>query len=184
MDLSFSREIRVPVGDPKLAKIDIDKFLIIRPGDQAPAFTGTTTDGKTIKLSDLKGKVVLIDFWATWCAPCIAEMPNMRKAYAEFAENDDFILLGISLDEYAKTVQKFVKEKGLPWPQIVLGPAEKNPIAKKYNVSAIPATFLLDRKGKVVATDLRGGKLQAELRKLLPAEKIAAGTETDIAEEP
>ncbi len=182
MDISFNREIRVPVGNPKLAKIDIDKFLIIRPGDQAPEFAATTTDGKTIKLSELEGKVVLIDFWATWCGPCVAELPNMKKAYTEFAKNDDFVVIGISLDEHAKTVQKFIKKTKLPWPQIVVGPAEKSPIAKKYNVSAVPATFLLDRKGKVVATDLRGGRLQAELRKLLPAEKIAADTKTDGAD--
>ncbi len=173
MDLSFSREIRVPVGDPKLARIKIDKFLIIRVGEPAPEFAGKTVDGNELKLSDLRGKVVLVDFWATWCGPCIAEMPNVRKAHDKYGKEGDFVVLGVSLDEDEKKVQRFVKKQNIPWPQIVAGPAEKNPIAKQYFVVGIPATFLIDAEGKIVAKDLRGRALQKEVRKLLRKTRLA-----------
>lgn len=168
MDLSFSREIRLPVGDPKLAMIDIDRFLTINVGDTAPNFTAATLDETEFDLTRHRGKVVLIDFWATWCAPCIVEMPNIKKAREQYGREGEFVVIGISLDQSPKQVSRFVKGKEYAWQQIAAGPAEKNPIAQKYNVSAIPATFLIDRDGKVVAKDLRGGALQKALRKLLP----------------
>ena len=168
MDLSFRREIRVPVGDPKLATIKIDKFLILRPGDKAPDFAATTLDGKPFKLSDLRGKVVLLDFWATWCTPCIAELPNLERAYEKFGKDGDFVVIGISLDSSDSAVQQFCEQRKIRWPQIVLGPAEQNPVAKRYNVSGIPATFLIGRDGKVVATDVHGRSLGRQLGSLLP----------------
>lgn len=150
-----------------MAQINIEKFNLINVGELAPAFAGKTIDGHEIKLADLKGKVVLIDFWATWCTPCLAEMPNIRKAYDKYASSDGFVVIGISLDEDPKSVARLARSKNIPWPQIVLGPAEKNEIAKLYCVASIPATFLIDRHGKVVAKDLRGGALERELSKLL-----------------
>ncbi|MCP4248478.1 MAG: TlpA family protein disulfide reductase, partial [bacterium] len=114
------------------------------------------------------GKVVLLDFWATWCAPCIAELPNLRRAVEEYGGKGDFVIVGISLDSGESAVKEFQKRRKVTWTQIVLGPAQDNPVAKKYNVSAIPAMFLIGRDGKVVAKDLHGRALQRELGKLLP----------------
>ena len=175
MDLSFTREIRVPVGDPKLAMIEIEKFLILRPGDEAPDFVATTLDGKPFKLSELRGKVVLIDFWATWCTQCIAELPNVKQAYEEFSKGGDFVVVGISLDDRDKSARQFCERNKVPWTQIVLGPAEQNPVAKQYNVSSIPATFLIGRDGKVVATDVRSWSLRHQLSSLLSPPKEQAG---------
>ena len=168
MDLSFTRAIRLPVGDPKLAMIQIEKFLTINVGDTAPVFTAATLDDSEFDLEDLRGKVVLVDFWATWCAPCVAEMPNIKKAYEEYGRDGEFVVVGVSLDKSPKLVSRFLKKQKIPWQQIVGGPAAKNPIAQKYNVSAIPATYLIDKNGRVVAKNLRGRALKRELRKLLP----------------
>ncbi len=158
----------MPVGDPKLATIKIDRLMIINVGDVAPDFTAETIDGQTIKLSDFRGKTVLLDFWATWCSPCVAEMPNIKQALDKFGSCGDLVVIGISLDQDPTTVKQFIKRKEIPWPQICKGPAEENPIAKKYNVSGIPATFLIDPQGKVAAKDIQSTALDQALTKLFP----------------
>ncbi len=95
-------------------------------------------------------------------------MPNLQKAYDKYAPGGDFVVLGISLDSAQEPVAKFVAERKVPWAQVVAGPAEQNPIAQQYNVSGVPATFLVGRDGKVVARDVSGWRLHAELGKLLP----------------
>jgi len=136
-------------------------------GDAAPDFTGTTLDGKSLKLSELKGKVVLLDFWATWCSPCLAEVPNIKKAVDRFGKDGRFVVVGISLDTSEPVAKAMVERFGMNWPHLMLGPAEENPVAKLYGVSGIPAMFLIDAEGKVVARDLRGETLQTELAKRL-----------------
>ena len=188
MDLSLTREIRVPVGDPKLARIDIKKFLIVSLGEAAPEFTGRTLDGKEVKLSDLRGKIVLLDFWATWCGPCIQEMPHVRRAYEKYAKKGDFVVIGISLDEDAGKVRGFVKQRKIGWPQIVGGPAKENAIAKAYFVEGIPASFLIDRDGKVVAKDVRGKDVLRKVRKVLragrPTERQTDSSDEQAAQNP
>ncbi len=157
----------MPVGDPKLAQIKIDRFTIINVGEPAPLFAGRGLDEQEIKLESLRGKVVLIDFWATWCAPCVAEMPNIRSVYEKYGKEGAFTVLGVSLDDDAKKVKRFVKKENVPWPHIVAGPAQSNEIAKKYFVEGIPATFLIDAEGKVIAKDLRGPALEQEVRRAL-----------------
>lgn len=163
----------MPVGDPKLAQIKIDRFRIIRIGEQAPQFVAKTLDGKPFELSDLRGKIVLVDFWATWCGPCIAEMPNIRKTLDKYGEDGDFVVLGISLDNDEKTVGKFIRKREIPWAQIVTGPADKSAIAQQYFVAGIPATFLIGPDGKVVAKNLRGKSLQKEVAKLVRKTRLA-----------
>jgi len=164
VDVRFSRTIQIPVRDSKVATINIEKFQLIRVGDEAPAFTGKTLGGEDLKLEDFRGKVVLLDFWATWCTPCVAELPNVKSILEEHSADGKFAVIGVSLDSDRKMVERFVKSRA-PWAHIVGGPAEENPIAKKYFVEGIPAVFLIDHEGKVVAKDLRGSELRRAVRK-------------------
>lgn len=126
----------------------------------------TSLQGEEIDLSAMKGKVILVDFWATWCGPCIAELPNVIKAYEKY-HDQGFEIIGISLDkaEDKAKLENFIKEKNMPWPQHFDGQGWANEIAKKYGISSIPATFLIGPDGKVVATNLRGEALEKEVAK-------------------
>ncbi|MEC8691088.1 MAG: TlpA disulfide reductase family protein [Verrucomicrobiota bacterium] len=129
-------------------------------------FTGL--DGKETDLAKMKGKVVLIDFLATWCGPCIAELPNVLKAYEEYNDKG-FEIIGISLDN-AKDEDKlrtFVKDKKMTWPHAFDGQGWRNSLAKKFGISSIPATFLIGKDGKVVSTNLRGPALSKAVKKEL-----------------
>lgn len=125
--------------------------------------------GQPLKLADYRGKLVFVDFWATWCAPCVAEMPNILKVHERF-HADGFEVIGISLDGSAATVRRFVKNKQIPWPQILAEGGERGPLATSYGVAGIPATYLIGPDGKVLAKDLRGRKLlqrvESEMAKL------------------
>lgn len=153
--------------------INIERFLLVNVGEEAPQFTATALDGNTIDLAKLRGKVVLIDFWATWCAPCLAEMPTIRRAYDEYGPRG-FAVIGVSLDFESSMVRRFAESKEVPWPLCALGPEEENPIARAYNVEGIPATFLIGPDGKVIAKQIRGAALTRKLAELFPPEEQAS----------
>lgn len=118
-------------------------------GNMAPDFALTSADGKTIKLSDFRGKVVILDFWATWCPPCKAEIPDFIKLYSQY-KDDGFQMLGVSLDQGGMSVVKpFMKSYGINYP-IMLG---NNQIVADYGgISAIPTTFIIDKQGRIRAS--------------------------------
>ena len=142
-----------------------------------PSFRLSDMNGVEHDFSEWRDQNRIVNFWATWCAPCIAEMPNIERIYDEHRKNGTFEVVGVSLDTDERQVKRIVKGKA-PWPQIVAGPAENNPIAMKYFVAGIPATFLIDYEGKVVAKDLRGADLRREVRRQVKRARAASSTVT------
>jgi thiol-disulfide isomerase/thioredoxin len=115
----------------------------------------TAVDGKEVDLAKMRGKVVLIDFWATWCGPCVAELPNVLKVY-EKLHDKGFEIVGISLDQDQAKLESFVKEKGMKWSQYFDGKGWQNDISSRFGIKSIPAMWLVDKKGMLVSNDARG----------------------------
>jgi thiol-disulfide isomerase/thioredoxin len=128
----------------------------------------TATDGRKIDLAKMKGRVVLIDFWATWCGPCVREIPSVKKAYAKLHPKG-FEIIGISLDSNEDKLKKFIKDKDMTWPQYFDGQGWKNKISTRYGIRSIPAMWLVDKQGNLVDKNARNG-LAAKVEKLLAAE--------------
>ncbi len=120
----------------------------MRIGAEAPMFTATDIDNKTIDLAKYKGNVVLIDFWATWCDPCVREFPKMKKMYNQFKDKD-VKFIGVSLDDDIEDLRGFIKQEEVVWPQIFDGKRWKGAIPSLYHIQAIPTTVVLDRENKV-----------------------------------
>ena len=136
-------------------------------GAQAPEIDLPNPDGKNIKLSSLKGKVVLIDFWASWCGPCRMEMPNVVNTYNKYKAKG-FTVYSVSLDKEANAWKNSIKSLGMTWENQVSDlKFWQCEAAQRYGVNGIPATFLLDKDGKIVATNLRGAELEKKVAELL-----------------
>lgn len=144
---------------------------------------GKTLDGKDFDFSKYKGKVVLVDFWATWCGPCVAEIPNVKEAYDKYHDKG-FEVIGVSLDQRRVALDEFLEKNELPWVQLH-EEGEFNKLASHYGVSAIPFIVLVGRDGKIISTEARGRTLHDELAKLLgPVEEPAGDAEEGAEDEP
>jgi thiol-disulfide isomerase/thioredoxin len=139
-------------------------------GKPAPSFDALDIAGHPVRLESLKGKYVLVDFWATWCSPCLAELPRLQEAYRKY-KAAGFEILSVSLDETRAAVTDFVKVKKLSWLQVHNATAGAD-LVEAFGVSSIPAAYLVDPEGKVVALDLRGRSLEATLAKVCTSRAI------------
>ena len=134
----------------------------------APAVGGMTLAGQRWNLRDQHGKVVLLDFWATWCPSCVASMPAIKKIHEHFQGNGDFILVGVNEDYSKPPLEAFVQKNAIGWLQIY-DPDSRSELGRAFHVQAIPATFLIDRQGNTHSIDLDPDELIAEIEKFLKA---------------
>lgn len=167
------KELRASL-DPSLDAhpytIQLEEYMAnadFKIGMVAPDFSIKGMDGKMINLKDYRGKYVLIDFWASWCGPCLKEMPNVVKLYSE-TKRDKFEILGISIDSKDKEAawKKSIKDHNMKWIQACDFETWFGPVARKYDVQAIPRTILVDPDGNVAGIDLRGEELMKTVKKL------------------
>jgi len=136
-------------------------------GATFPGFDEKDVSGKPLAVANYKGKVVLVDFWATWCGPCVAELPNVQKTY-EKHHGQGFEIIGVSLDQDETRLKNFTEQKKMTWQQFFDGKGWTNKLAVKYGINSIPATFLLDGDGKIIGRNLRGEELEEAVAKALP----------------
>jgi peroxiredoxin len=144
----------------------VNKMLATAIGQPAPDINLPTPDGKYLSLSTLKGKIVLIDFWASWCGPCRKEMPNVVKAYAKY-KSKGFEIYGVSLDRDKERWMEAINTDGITWPQVSDLRQWESVAARLYNVQGIPYTVLLDKEGRIIAKNLRGEELDRKLSEVL-----------------
>ena len=153
----------IEVGKAKVGKPFVLKFK--------------ATDGREVDLSKMKGKVVLVDFWATWCKPCMDEMPNVKRVYQAYHDKG-FEIIGISFDKApgptpramektAAQVAGFAQANGMPWPHHYDGQHWNNAFGRRFAINSIPAVFLFDKNGLLVTTDAKGEHLEPAVRRLL-----------------
>jgi thiol-disulfide isomerase/thioredoxin len=137
---------------------------------QPVELSGPTLDGGRFDLAEHRGKVVLIDFWATWCPPCVAELPNVQAVHDEF-HDQGLEVVSVSLDFQRSALVKFLQAKPLPWPQIFFNPkdpaGQEHHPARRYGIQAIPCLLVVDREGKLVARDVRGGAIRTAVARAL-----------------
>jgi peroxiredoxin/predicted negative regulator of RcsB-dependent stress response len=146
-------------------KVQRDLKRLDKVGKPAPSFTSEDINGKAVRLDAYRGKYVLIDFWATWCAPCIGELPRLQAAYRTY-HDAGFAIIGVSLDESKTAVVDFARARNLPWPQLhnASGSAD---LVEGFGVSSIPSTYLIDPEGTIIRLDVRGKALDEALKRLI-----------------
>lgn len=157
---------KISAGGQAVAQ-KIAQLEALTPGHTAPNFMALTPEGDTLTMHDVKGKVKLIDFWASWCQPCRMENPNVLKMYLKY-QSKGLEIIGVSLDQDTHAWQKAIEEDGLKWKHVI---DNGQNIARAYNVASIPHTVLLDENNNIIAVNLRGAQLQKKVAELLDKKK-------------
>ncbi|WP_218925778.1 TlpA disulfide reductase family protein [Flavobacterium sediminis] len=150
----------------KNIKSIIEAANSVEIGKKAPDFSAPSPEGKEISLKESLGKVTIIDFWASWCGPCRMENPHVVELYNHYHDKG-LNIIGVSLDKDEAKWKEAIAKDGLTWNHISNLKFWADPIAEKYNVKAIPATFIVDANGVIIAKDLRGAELDAKIKELL-----------------
>lgn len=153
------------LGEIGRIEMELRKASTFMTGFEAPDLTGMTPDSSTYSLKQMRGKVVMIDFWASWCGPCRKENPNVVANYNKYKDKG-FDILGVSLDKDINAWRKAIQQDGLPWRHISDLKGWQSQHAALYSVSSIPQTLLLDREGKIIARNLRGEQLGLKLKEI------------------
>lgn len=144
-------------------EVQIGVALPLNVGDEAPDFDLPTLDGKSVKLADLRGKYVLLDFWATWCGPCVAETPNLKDVYATFGEDPRFTMIAISHDGSAGAARAYAEEHELGWIQVWQEGEARSRLSSRYGVQGIPSYFLIGPDGRIAAKGMRGKAIKTTI---------------------
>ena len=134
-------------------------------GKPAPALDVPDMEGKQVDWQQYEGKVVLVDFWATWCGPCLEEMPNLKTLYKDL-HDQGFEIIGINEDGDPEQVKEYLKSAGITWRQI-MDESDELKLGERFEATLLPSTFLVDRKGTIVQFDLRGGEIRRQVEELL-----------------
>jgi peroxiredoxin len=163
----LSEEVKNTVIGKQIAE-NLEKANKVAVGSKAPNFTAPTPNGDQLSLKDAMGKVTVIDFWAAWCKPCRVENPNLVKTYNKY-KDEGLSIIGVSLDRPGQKDRwiQAIEEDGLPWHQVSNLEFWQDPVAQLYGIKAIPAAFVLDEDGTIVARDLRGDALDKKIGELL-----------------
>jgi peroxiredoxin len=150
----------------KLMNQQMVKTNAMEMGNEAPDFTLKDRNGKAYNLNKLRGKYVLLDFWASWCGPCVKEIPNLKKAYAQY-KNKGFEIMSVSIDQKSDQWKKALDKYEMPWINVIDNEDPAQKISQNlYYVPSIPRTVLLDKTGKVIGKDFRGNALEQKLGEL------------------
>lgn len=174
IDINSAKEITAAYN-PEILNSRVGKILVekinapIEPtslGEIAPNFEGPSPSGEVLNLSDLKGKVTIIEFWASWCRPCRVENPNLVRLYKEM-HPEGLEIVGVSLDRNRSSWLRAIDDDGLIWNHVSNLKFWQDPIAKLYNIRAIPASFIIDKEGRIIEKNLRGAQLAAKISEIL-----------------
>ncbi|MGB8225714.1 MAG: TlpA disulfide reductase family protein [Sedimentisphaerales bacterium] len=157
-------------------EIKMAKFM----GKKAPDVAGKTLDGREWKLRQQTGKVVLLDFWATWCGPCVASAPQMKQIYEKYKNCKDFVMVGISLDNQKKELVEFCKEQRLAWMQLFEeGGGWNNSIARAFEISGIPSCWIIDKEGNIAGMDIHSGSPE-EVKRIIEKNLSSPKGDSDL----